>query len=304
MLGQWGKGSTETIGAVWRSIATRLSWIMIRLPKGLGGAIVKAQTYRKLSMTVLAALCICLATTSIYLFNQRREQQHEQLLRIHELSAANSDLRAELTESTNKVRALEIKMRAQEQQLVIKPVAQIEFADGNHLMLMSPMTYKIGQSEESITVPAGFVHDRASVPSFLRSIQSTHGPFGKAAIVHDYLYWAQPCSKEQADNLMYIAMLESEVSAIDRAKIMSALTLAGGSAFRSNRRARGAGDFRVVPEHHRDIAATDRWSDFHARLKASGVADPGFEKAPSFCALGDRREVPMHAKQTEEKNPA
>ena len=41
---------------------------------------------------------------------------------------------------------------------------------------------------------------------------SGNTPYTRAAVIHDYLYWAQPCTREQSDNLLMIAMKESGVS--------------------------------------------------------------------------------------------
>lgn len=64
-----------------------------------------------------------------------------------------------------------------------------------------------------ITVPSGFVPDGASIPRILHIAIPTTGWYGRAAIIHDYLYWSQLCTREQADNLMLIAMKESTVIA-------------------------------------------------------------------------------------------
>lgn len=217
-----------------------------------------------------------------------RAKAAEEAAKVAKLQQENADLR----KTIEMMKEIERRKAAH---LEIEPVAQLEFSDGDHLMLMAPMVYQIGESDYRITVPAGFVHDRASVPPVLRSVMSTHGKHGKAAIVHDYLYWSQTCDQKQADNLMYIAMLESGVSAVNRTKVSAALAVGGSSAFQSNRRAKEKGDFRIVPEHHRKLSAGESWKDFHARLKSAGVADPGFEKASAFCAVGNSRVVPRKA---------
>ena len=69
-------------------------------------------------------------------------------------------------------------------------------------------------------MPKGFVTDFASIPQAFWSFGlSAHGRNSKAAIVHDYLYWTQGCSREQADNLLMIAMKESSVDTGQRIAI-------------------------------------------------------------------------------------
>lgn len=40
----------------------------------------------------------------------------------------------------------------------------------------------------SIHVPKGYITDFASIPRIFWSILPPHGPWGKAAVIHDYLY--------------------------------------------------------------------------------------------------------------------
>src|SRR5581483_11550278 len=78
------------------------------------------------------------------------------------------------------------------------PIVQ-PFNDGNDWVVVRPFTYTIGQTTYRITVPAGFVTDFASIPAPMRGFLSPTGQEGRAAIIHDYLYWNQPCTREQAD---------------------------------------------------------------------------------------------------------
>jgi hypothetical protein len=172
------------------------------------------------------------------------------------------------------------------------PVPQWEFADGMHQVLAAPMTYEVGASGLSIVVPAGFVHDNASVPSPLWSFLPPHGRYGKAAIVHDYLYWAQSCTRRQADNLLMLAMKESGVPRVRRAAVYRGVRVGGGSAYRANRRARDAGGIRVIPAEYRELPATATWAEYEATLRAAGVSDPEFPVQPGYCRLGDSVDVP------------
>lgn len=56
--------------------------------------------------------------------------------------------------------------------------------------LLEPFSYDVGSegSGETITVPAGFESDFASIPRALWRIEPPLGRSGKAAVVHDLLY--------------------------------------------------------------------------------------------------------------------
>ena len=73
-----------------------------------------------------------------------------------------------------------------------QPIPSVDFrpfSDGMHWIVRQPLTYTIGVSQDSVTVPAGFVTDFASIPQALQSIIRANGPYILPAVVHDYLYW-------------------------------------------------------------------------------------------------------------------
>ncbi len=94
--------------------------------------------------------------------------------------------------------------------------------DGKHWYLLRSFKYdrhKKG-SGDTITVPAGFVTDFASSPMQVWWLIPPWGVYGKAAIVHDYLYQNHgyhmyigklsarytPVSRETADRIFWEAM--------------------------------------------------------------------------------------------------
>jgi len=80
-------------------------------------------------------------------------------------------------------------------------------------MLFRDLIYDIGiRTGLRIVVPKGFVTDFASVPRALHSMIGPTGRYTNAAIVHDYLFWTQSCTRKQSDNLMAIAMREGGVT--------------------------------------------------------------------------------------------
>lgn len=158
------------------------------------------------------------------------------------------------------------------------------FPDG-YAVLMEPMEYRVGNTEHIITVPRGFVTDFASTP---RAIWAVIPPFGRyqlAAVVHDYLYWEQGCTREQADKLFLKAMEESNVAPATRSVIFRSVRVGGGSAWNGNADEKEVGKPRVIPEGFLDIPANKDWRVYRMELAAKGVK-PGTkpQQAPAYCA--------------------
>ena len=96
--------------------------------------------------------------------------------------------------------------------------------------------------EREIEVPKGMLTDLSSVPPGFRWAVNRVGPHLEATIVHDFLYiaWqdlaghgARDEDRKFADELMRVAMKEAKVSGVQIFLIHSAVSLAGGSAFRN-----------------------------------------------------------------------
>lgn len=71
-----------------------------------------------------------------------------------------------------------------------------------------PLRYETKDKAYAIEVPAGFITDLASMPPAARMWQSEAGISMSPAIIHDYLYWEQACAKDEADAVMYLALVE------------------------------------------------------------------------------------------------
>jgi hypothetical protein len=159
-------------------------------------------------------------------------------------------------------------------------------------ILQRPMSYQIGKSRDSITVPAGFVTEFASIPRSLWSALSPVGEHERAAIVHDYLYWFQPCEREETDNLLMIAMREAGVSDLQRGAVYAGVRVGSADAWNASAVARDRGDLKVVPTQVRPTAQ-ESWSDFRARLgKADIRGTPGRMPRQKFCDYGKSQQVP------------
>lgn len=171
---------------------------------------------------------------------------------------------------------------------VLKP-----FADNRDWVLMENLRYQIGQTSTVIVVPRGFVTDFASIPQAFWSFGlSAHGRYSKAAIVHDYLYWTQGCSREQADNLLMIAMKESSVDVGQRIAIYEGVRLGGGQPWLNNADEKKRGLARILPESSLDFGPEVIWREYRATLAPGLVTDLGVAQIPVYCALGNTTDVP------------
>jgi hypothetical protein len=167
------------------------------------------------------------------------------------------------------------------------------FGDNYYWIVAEDMIWTIGNTSDTIVVPRGFVTDFASIPQGLWSLGlSPHGKYSRAAVIHDYLYWSQTCTRSQADRLLVIAMKESNVGWFDENSIYTGVDLGGGSAWRSNMDERTAGLPKIVPENYLHPDPNVTWDNYRQRLVAAGVKDPNFPTGASYCAYGNSTVVP------------
>lgn len=173
------------------------------------------------------------------------------------------------------------------------------FADEVHSVTFRPLGYRVGETETVIEVPAGFVTDYASIPRAFWQFLPVHGRYGRAAIVHDYLYWTQACTRRQADNIMLIAMTESGVSPNTRSAIYKAVRAGGGKAWEHNAEERKAGKPRIIPEEFLmadeflQLAGEETWPEYQRRLIEAGVHDnANTANGADYCKLGDIKVPP------------
>jgi Protein of unknown function (DUF1353) len=153
----------------------------------------------------------------------------------------------------------------------IRPVPMIPFADGQNSVLMEDLVYRVGTTNFVITVPKGFVTDFASTPRAIWAVLPPTDKYQLAAIVHDFLYWDQQCTRAQADALLRVAMSESNVAATTRDVIWRAVQNFGGTAWTTNAQEKAAGRPRVIPSVDLSIPPLVTWADYRAQLIAKGV---------------------------------
>ena len=176
----------------------------------------------------------------------------------------------------------------------IWPTAYVPFHGDGNWMLAAPMNYTVGRSKIEINVPQGFVTDFASVPRFLWGALPPQDEYMLPAVIHDYLYWEQPCTKKQADNLLAIAMMEQKVDRWKQNAVYSAVARFGSDAWDANHTEKAARVLRVIPRGHEHIPPATTWAQYRSRLSQGGVeGDPNFiSPPPAYCALGNSRTVP------------
>jgi hypothetical protein len=166
------------------------------------------------------------------------------------------------------------------------------FADGGNWMLQSSLIHEIGKDGRYVViVPRGFVTDFASIPQVvqvLRGVRPTTERYGVAAVVHDYLYWRQDCTREQSDRIMAIAMKEAGVSLLERTLIYEAVRQFGQTAWDGNRSARQAGLIRTVAPPNDEVPPTGTWDEYREWLRATR-AKQGIEYPihQTICAMAD-----------------
>jgi hypothetical protein len=84
-----------------------------------------------------------------------------------------------------------------------------------------------------------------------------------AAIVHDWLYWDQQRSHEEADNILWVDMTDLTVGYITRQAIYRGVRLKGGSAWDSNARLKASGEKRLLKKYPTDPVIT--WAEWKRR---------------------------------------
>jgi len=175
-----------------------------------------------------------------------------------------------------------------ESQRPIDPVFFKPFVDGRNWILAENLEYEIGVSNVSVTVPPGFVTDFASIPPALHSLIQKEGRYLLPAVVHDYLYWKQTCTRKQSDQIFLIAMVEHGVSDFHRTAIINVVQAAGGFAWDDNAEERAAKKIRIVPKDRLKIPANTIWPEYRKLLTQDGEVDgPDTTISADFCARGD-----------------
>ena len=144
---------------------------------------------------------------------------------------------------------------------VIKP-----FFD-DYWMLVEDLSFEINGGE--IIVPEGFVTDLASIPDFAKSVYDKFGRYAPAGIVHDYLYWTQVCTKDEADEILRDALKSIGVGFGARNSIRRAVDKFGKKAWKENIKWKEDGFPRIIPQEKRNYPIGVKWKDYAKGLRDS-----------------------------------
>ena len=144
---------------------------------------------------------------------------------------------------------------------------------GGMWLLVKPLsaTYynKADPSETySIEVPAGFVMDLASIPKPLRILTGKYHDLDTAAIIHDYLFWVQPCKQEGNGKRIADKLYKDTLKASEDVSWLNAwgqwIALKGGSrkAWANNQKLKNDGESRFMPKAYwANVTKETDWSD-------------------------------------------
>ena len=175
-------------------------------------------------------------------------------------------------------------------------VPLLGIGDNRTWVALRPMVYSIGDTADKIIVPAGFVTDLASIPRAFWGpplFLTPAGQYSRASIIHDYLYWSQICSRDQADRLLVIAMKESRVGAFDENVIYRGVQRGGLNAWIDNASNKKRGLPRILPESNRQPPDPNmKWREYATQLMQTGVKSLDVVDDGAYCHYGDTMDVP------------
>jgi Protein of unknown function (DUF1353) len=120
-----------------------------------------------------------------------------------------------------------------------------------------------GQHYDPVVVPENFVTDLASIPRAFWQILRPEGRHTYAAVVHDYLYWTQKRTREEADSIFKIALEDSKVSSKTVETLYHAVRVFGQSAWDKNAKLRKSGECRLLKKVPKDFRIT--WNEWKKR---------------------------------------
>jgi hypothetical protein len=121
-------------------------------------------------------------------------------------------------------------------------------------MVRDPLTMTFKDGAPAITVPAGFVTELGSVPKRLQGWEGKTDVSMAPAVFHDYLYWTQACTQDEADAVMHVAMTALGMSNAKAAQTYKSVNTTGSTVFKSNGEQRRNGAARTfTPEYMRVV---------------------------------------------------
>ena len=127
------------------------------------------------------------------------------------------------------------------------PAAVVPFSDWNYYYTKDVLEWRSDSDpNRTVSVPTGFVTDLASIPQPFWTLLPKAASYTYPAIIHDYLYWTQPGSREDADNILKVAMEELKVATMKIVAIYEGVRLGGEASWVGNAAARAKGEKRIL----------------------------------------------------------
>lgn len=110
----------------------------------------------------------------------------------------------------------------------------LRYLDGREWSVLRAFVYE-SDTAGLILVPAGFVTDFASIPRFFWRLLPPTGQYGKAAVIHDYLYVTatMPVTRAEADAVFLEAMTDLGVPVVTRRLMWAAVRAFGADHFQA-----------------------------------------------------------------------
>jgi len=126
------------------------------------------------------------------------------------------------------------------------------------------------------------------VPDVAEPLLPRNGEYSIAAIVHDYLYWTQSCTREQSDNLMGLVMNETGVAPWKALLIYGAVRLGGQLAWDHDRENKANGDVRIVESPWNYAPSHFDWDTLESSLQQKHLPPANVPLVSAqVCKLGD-----------------
>lgn len=123
----------------------------------------------------------------------------------------------------------------------------LEYLDGTTWLVTAPFEYRLGDATgpERVVILKGFITDFASIPRALWNVLPPTGAYGKAAVVHDWLYQHRTVTapnvvrlvdRAEADRILNEAMAVLGVGRFTRWIIYSGVRVGGWKPWNAYRK--------------------------------------------------------------------
>lgn len=111
----------------------------------------------------------------------------------------------------------------------------VKAIDDERWELTTSLVYKSDLLGKTITVPAGFITDFASVPRLPLAYWLMGGVATKAAVIHDFLYRLGDVSRKDADKVFAEAMEATGIPAWRRGPMWLGVRIFGRSSYKGGK---------------------------------------------------------------------